>query len=173
MKNRFGTFTGLSCLALAVAMGIAPGLTRAADFSTSSPDDELMFNKGELNISPFATYVNQTGGKWGAGAALTYFLHENIGVGAATYWTDLGGTMFDNAEAEGYFRLPILKVVAPYAVGSVGYQFDRHYWFETIGAGVDFRPFKRIDAFSDIQYRIANSSALNGVFLRIGVRFTL
>jgi hypothetical protein len=133
----------------------------------------MMFNKGELNISPFATYVNQTGGKWGAGAALTYFIQENIGLGAATYWTDLGGTLFDNVEAEGYFRLPILKVVAPYAVGSVGYQFDHRYWFETIGAGVDFRPFKNIDAFSDLQYRIANSSALNGVFLRVGVRFTL
>ena len=58
--------------------------------------------------------------------------------------------------------------------GSI-YQFDRKYWFETLGAGLDFRAFKRFDAFSDIQYRISNSSGKShdGVFLRLGVRFSI
>ena len=42
-----------------------------------------------------------------------------------------------------------------------------------IGAGVDFRAFKKIDAFGDIQYRIANDSSHNGALLRLGVRFAL
>ncbi len=135
-------------------------------------DDEPRFKPGEWNVSPFGTYTDQTGGKWGAGAALTYYITDKLGVGASTYWTDLQGTFFDNAEAEAYLRLPLLKSLAPYAVGGVGYQFDRQYWFETLGAGLDFRVFKNLDAFSDIQYRFANASnSKDGVFLRLGVRF--
>jgi hypothetical protein len=32
---------------------------------------------------------------------------------------------------------------------------------------------KNITAFRDVQWRIANSSAMNGVFLHIGARLTL
>jgi hypothetical protein len=140
----------------------------------AAADDGKQFQKGELNFSPFGTYVDQAGGKWGAGAALTYFLTDKIGVGAATYWTELGGTAFDNAEAEGYFRLPLFKRIAPYAVGSIGYQFDREYWFETLGAGVDFRAFKRLDAFADAQYRFSDSGSKSGdgAFVRLGVRMS-
>ena len=51
-----------------------------------------------------------------------------------------------------------------------GYQFDSDEWFETLGAGVDFRPFENIAAFGDIQYRFANQTR-DGVFIRLGVRF--
>jgi hypothetical protein len=170
MKERLRIFSCLLSLGAITALGQAVALGQTSKPASSS--EEMEFQKGELTISPYATYTDQTGGKWGAGAALTYYIQQNIGVGASTYWTDLGGTLFDNFEAEGYFRLP-MKKLAPYVVGGIGYQFDRHYWFETIGAGVDFRAFKRIDAFGDIQYRIANSSAINGAFIRLGVRFTL
>ena len=142
--------------------------------SAGDSGDEIMFQKGEVNLSPFGTYTDQAGGKWGAGAALTYYVTDKLGLGAATYWTDLGGTVFDNAEAEAYLRLPLFRVIAPYAVGSVGYQFDREYWFETLGAGLDFRPFKHIEAFSDAQYRFSNkdSASKSGAFIRVGVRFT-
>ncbi len=133
-------------------------------------DEDLRFRPGEFDLSPFATYVDKTGDNWGAGAALTYFVTDKLGIGASTYWTDLGGTVFDNAAGELYFRLPLFKIVAPYAVGSVGYQFDSDEWFETLGAGIDFRPFKKISAFSDVQYRFANETR-DGVFLRLGVRF--
>jgi hypothetical protein len=140
--------------------------------ASAQEDDEIRFRQGEFDLSPFGAYVDKAGGKWGGGLAGTYFLHENVGVGASTYWTDITGTFIDNLEAEGYFRIPVLKVVAPYAVGGIGYQFEGQYWFETIGAGVDFRPFKNLTAFSDIQYRVANNSSRNGAFIRLGARIS-
>ena len=137
-----------------------------------SQEEETRFRIGELEVSPFATYVDKAGDDWGVGASLTYFVTDKIGVGATTYWSDFGGTFFDNLAGEAYFRLPMLKVLAPYAVGGVGYQFDQKEWFGTLGAGVDFRPFKNISAFSDIQYRFV-SETRDGVFLRLGVRLSL
>jgi hypothetical protein len=160
----------------AQAIVLAQTMT-TAQIKTPGPaadgDADDRFNANEWDFSAFGVYSDQAGGKWGVGAAGTYYFTEQFGVGAVTYWTEAGGTVFDNLAAEGYFRLPLMKVVAPYLVGSVGHQFDRDYWFETIGGGVDFRAFERISAFSDIQYRISNndSKSANGAILRIGARF--
>ena len=141
--------------------------------SVAAQEREPEFRKGEWQLSPFATYVDKSGDKWGVGTALTYFLTKRLGIGAATYWTDFSGTFFDNVEGEAYFRLAQFDRVAPYAVGSIGYQFDAGYWFETLGAGVDVRVFKKLTAFGDIQYRIANNSnSQDGIFLRLGARFS-
>jgi hypothetical protein len=43
---------------------------------------------------------------------------------------------------------------------------------ETIGAGVDFRPFKNLSAFADAQFRITNDDSRNGPFLRLGARLS-
>jgi hypothetical protein len=134
-------------------------------------DDDSRFKPGEWDFSPFATYVDKVGDDWGVGASLTYFVTDMLGVGAATYWTDFGGTLFDNAAGEAYLRIPFFKSLAPYAVGSVGYQFDSDEWFETLGGGLDFRPFNNISAFGDIQYRFANETR-DGVMVRLGVRFS-
>jgi hypothetical protein len=139
--------------------------------SRADDDEDLRFHENEWDLSVFGCYVDKAGGKWGVGAAATYFILKNLGVGVATYWTDWQGTFIDNVEAEGYFRLPLLKIIAPYAVGSIGYQFDHDYVFETLGLGVDFRPFKNLDAFADAQYRFTNDGSKNGAFLRLGVRF--
>ncbi len=155
--------TVLACLSAMALTGPATVLAQ---------EDDMRFHPGEFDISPFGVYADQAGGKWGAGASATYFVTQRFGLGAATYWTDLGGTVFDNVEFEGYYRIPLFKVVAPYGVASVGYQFDREYWFETLGLGVDFRAFKNLTAFSDVQYRIANSDLKNGALIRLGVRFT-
>ena len=132
--------------------------------------DDSRFRPGEWELSPFATYVDKAGDNWGAGASLTYFISKNFGVGGTTYWTDFSGTFFDNAAAEGQFRLPFLKSLAPYLCASIGYQFDSEEWFETFGGGVNFRPFDKIAAFSDVQWRIANDTQ-DGIFIRLGVRF--
>lgn len=129
------------------------------------------FRKGEWQISPFAIYTDQAGDKWGLGTAVTYFLTKNFGFGGATYWTDFNGSFFDNVEGEAYFRLTEFKRLNPYAVGSVGYQFDGQYVFGTFGAGVNFQALKKLTVFSDLQYRIAHDSS-DGVFLRLGVRFS-
>ncbi len=137
---------------------------------TTLAQEESRFRAGEFDVSPFATYVDKSGDNWGLGASVTYFMTDKIGLGASTYWTDFGGTFFDNLAGEAYFRLPLFKSIAPYAVGSVGYQFDSEEWFETLGGGLDFRAFKNISAFGDVQYRFANETR-DGVVLRLGVRF--
>src|SRR5262252_1694079 len=95
--------------------------------------EEERFIVGEWDVSPFGTYVDKVNKSWGVGCSITYFVTDNIGVGGTTFWTDFGGTMFDNAAAEAYYRLPLFERFAPYAVGGVGYQFDSHEGFETFG----------------------------------------
>jgi len=129
------------------------------------------FHPGEWDISPFLTYVDKKGDNWGAGAAVTYFPKKNFGIGGSTYWTEFGGSLFDNLNAEAYLRLPIGRRVAPYAVGSVGYLFDTDEWGTTLGGGIDFRAFKKLSAFSDIQWRFTQDTK-DGVFLRLGVRIS-
>src|SRR5215470_15825750 len=85
--------------------------------------DDSRFRAGEWDVSPFATYVDKEGDKWGVGASLTYYLNQYFGFGASTYWTDFGGTFFDNVAGEGYLRITIFKSLAPYGVESIGYQF--------------------------------------------------
>src|SRR5262245_6123648 len=150
-------------------LSILAALSSLAVVTVSAQEDER-FRPKEWEISPFATYVNKSGDDWGVGATAMYFVTKNIGVGGTTYWTDFGGTFFDNMAAEGQFRLPFMKSLAPYAVASVGYQFDSEEAFGTFGGGINFRPFDKIAAFSDIQYRIADKTR-DGVFIRLGVRF--
>ena len=127
------------------------------------------FQAGQWDLSPFATYVDKAGDNWGVGAAVTYYVTKNVGVGGSTYWTDFSGAFIDNLNAEGYFRIPIGNKVSPYAVGSVGYAFESSEWTTSIGGGVDFRFLKRISAFSDLQWRIAQDTR-DGAFLRLGAR---
>jgi hypothetical protein len=177
MKSTPGIVTSLLNLGALAALCLLAALAQTnatAQTNAAATEEEPRFKAGEKDFSPFGVYTDQAGGKWGAGAALTYFVTDKIGAGLSSYWTELGGTFFDNLEGEGYFRLPLLKVIAPYAVGGVGYQFDRHYGFETIGLGLDFRAFKHLDAFGDLQYRFSNDDdkSKSGTFLRLGVRLT-
>ena len=138
---------------------------------TALGQQESRFRPGEWEISPFATYVDKAGDNWGVGATAMYFVTKNFGVGGTTYWTDFGGTFFDNAAAEGQFRLPFMKSLAPYVVASLGYQFDSEEWFETLGGGINFRAFEKLSAFSDVQWRFANDTG-DGVFIRLGIRLS-
>lgn len=156
MKATYALIASVLCLGAITSLG---------------QQEESRFRKGQWELSPFLTYVNKSGDQWGVGATAMYFVTESIGFGGTTYWTDFGGSFFDNAAAEAHFRLPLLKRLAPYALGSVGYQFDSSEWFQTVGAGVDFKVFKRISAFGDVQWRFANKTK-DGIFLRLGVRLT-
>ncbi len=152
----------LSILAAVLCLG-----TMAAPAQEAEAD----FRKGEWQISRFAPYTDQNGDKWGLGTAVTYYLTKHFGFGGANYWTDFSGSFFDNLEGEGYFRITDVKRLNPYAVGSLGYQFDGQYLFGTFGAGVNFQALKKLTVFSDLQYRLAHDSN-DGVFLRLGVRFS-
>ena len=137
-------------------------------FGQESPE---RFREGEWNVSPFLTYVDKQGDNWGAGAAVTYFPIKNFGIGGSTYWADSGGTLIDNLSCEAYLRLPVTLSLAPYGVTSVGYVFETEERSITLGGGVDFRLGKTLSAFSDLQWRFVEDTK-NGVFLRLGVRFT-
>lgn len=156
-----------------LAQTTAPNQTNApAPAVTMSPESSDRFKQNEWDLSVYALYSDQAGHKWGIGSAATYFFTPQIGAGGSTYWTEAGGTLFDNLAAEGYYRFPLQNVVAPYAVISVGRQFDRQYWFESFGGGVDYRAFENISAFSDLQFRVADTSrSQNGIVLRVGARF--
>jgi len=133
------------------------------------------FHAGELDLSPYAAYIDRLPGpKWGGGAALTFYPIKVLGIGASSYLTNFKGTAIDNVEGEAYLRLPILDLVAPYAVGGVGYEFDHDYGFETVGGGFDLRPLRHIGLFGDAQYRISNndSRSRNGILVRLGLRFS-
>jgi len=52
--------------------------------STLGAEEETRFVAGEWDLSPFATYVDKTGDKWGLGASATYFVTDKIGIGAST-----------------------------------------------------------------------------------------
>lgn len=128
------------------------------------------FRAGEWDVSPFVTYVDKSGDNWGLGGSVTYFPSKMVGVGASTYWSDFRGVFIDNMSGEAYVRIPVLKSVAPYAVGSLGYVFETEEWSATFGGGVDYRIFKRLSAFGDLQYRFVEHTR-DGVFARLGIRF--
>src|SRR5689334_23293417 len=74
----------LVCLGVMAALGaMAQTNTTPQTASSSSGEEDIRFKQGEFDFSPFATYSDQTGGKWGAGAEVTYFLLRNVGIGAA------------------------------------------------------------------------------------------
>jgi hypothetical protein len=132
------------------------------------------FHAGELDLSPYAVYIDRLPGpKWGGGAALTYYPIRVLGIGASSYLTNFKGTAIDNVEGEAYLRLPLGCLVAPYGVGGAGYAFDTRNGFETVGLGIDVRPERIIGFFGDAQYRFSNNQdrVKNGILVRIGVRF--
>ena len=57
--------------------------TNTTSTSTADNTEDVRFHKGEMDVSPFGVYTDQAGKKWGAGAALTYFLTDKIGIGGA------------------------------------------------------------------------------------------
>ena len=152
--------------------------TNVVVMQTNAPppeEKEKRFHACELDLSPYAVYVDKLpGSKWGGGAALTYYPIRVLGIGASSYLNNFKGTAIDNVEGEAYLRLPILDLLAPYAVGGAGYEFDHDYGFETVGGGFDLRPLRHIGLFGDAQYRFSNndSRSRDGVLVRLGLRFS-
>ena len=132
------------------------------------------FHAGELDLSPYAAYIDRLPGpKWGGGAALTFYPIKVLGIGASSYLTNFKGTAIDNVEGEAYLRFPMGCLLAPFGVGGAGYEFDHKYGFETVGLGLDVRPERIIGFFGDAQYRFSNNQdrSKGGILVRIGIRF--
>ena len=184
MMKPLAVVASLVCFGVVSAMGQAETTSKVQPVYTTNSyttnsyttyqeepvQKDRRFHSGQFEVSPFATFAHNVGDDWGGGVALTCYPIKQLGIGASTFWTDWHGSFIDNLAGEVYFRLPIFKIVAPYAVGSVGYQFDGNEWFETLGGGVDLRPLKNIALFSDVQWRFNNDSE-DGIFVRLGMRF--
>ena len=140
--------------------------------STVTSNASDLFTAKETTLSFFGTYVDQTGDDWGLGAGVTHFITRHLGVGAVTHWENFDGPFFDNLAGEAYFRLPLGSLpLAPYAVGAVGYTFENDEWFESFGAGAEWRFSKKLGVFGDFQWQFNNDTD-DGVGLRIGARLT-
>jgi hypothetical protein len=142
--------------------------------ATEETHEHDPFHAGELDLSPYAVYVDRIPGpKWGGGAALTYYPIRVLGIGASSYLTNFKGTGIDNVEGEAYLRFPMGCLIAPYGVGGAGYAFDTRNGFETVGLGLDVRPERIVGFFGDAQYRFSNNQerVKNGILVRIGIRF--
>src|SRR3974390_1510305 len=176
MRRIFTSLLGLSFLAV-LCQATALGQTNVVIQTNAAAAEEKNdpFPACELDLSPYAAYIDRLPGpKWGGGAALTYYPIRVLGIGASSYLTNFKGTAIDNVEGEAYLRLPLGCLVAPYAVGGVGYEFDHDYGFETVGGGFGFRPLRHIGLFGDAQYRISNNDARSrdGILVRLGLRFS-
>lgn len=100
----------------------------------AAANGQTLFKESELSLSLTGGYVDRAEHQWGVGANATYFFGTHFGVGVATHWEDFGGSVIDNFGGEVYLRYPLESVrVAPYAVATVGYSWETHEWFESIG----------------------------------------
>ncbi len=129
-----------------------------------------LFPAKDSNLRLFGTYLDQAEDQWGGGLGLDYFFSSYVGMGLSTHLENVTGTAVDNLSTELYLRLPIEKWhLAPYAVGSAGYQFGHAKWFETAGGGLEFRFSQKWGIFADYQ-RIFNDARGVDNVIRAGFR---
>lgn len=132
--------------------------------------EEGWFRSGELSVAGFGTYVDKVGEQWGVGGEVAYFFTRHLGVGAVTHWEDFGGRFIDNLAAEAYLRLPIDALsLAPYGVVTAGRAFETGEWFQSFGAGAEFRFTANTGLFADVQWQF-NNVTRDGAALRAGLR---
>ncbi len=153
-------------LSLATAIGFL-GLGATANA-------EGFFNANELSLTTYGTYVDRQDDSWGGGVGLSYFVTRHIGLGATTHWENFSGSFIDNAAGELYLRLPLGDLpIAPYGIGSAGYNWERDAWFFGAGGGVEVRFTESIGIFGDVQYLFNEGGYKDGVEIRAGFRFNM
>jgi hypothetical protein len=129
-----------------------------------------LFAPKESNLRVFGTYLTEREKQWGGGLGLDYFFSSWAGIGLSTHLEDVEGTFFDNLASEVYLRWPIEKWhLAPYAIGSVGYEFGKQGWFQAVGGGMELRFKKKWGIFADYQYVFRHERGDESV-IRAGIR---
>jgi hypothetical protein len=133
-----------------------------------------LFLKDEAHLDLFGTYLNNTSEKWGGGLGLDTYYGKYFGIGVVTHMENFTGTFIDNLAAEVTVRMPIEKFhLAPYVTGSYGYEFDNKDWFQSVGAGAEFRFSSNWGIFADYQWVFRHSGAEDGEYIRMGIRIAL
>ena len=142
--------------------------------TAASAKAEGLFNANELGLMAYGTYADRQEDSWGGGIGLSYFVTSHIGLGATTHWENLSGSFIDNAAGEAYFRLPIGEFpIAPYAIGSAGYNWDFDGWLFGVGGGAEGRLNETVGIFGDAQYVFKEGGEKDGILLRLGFRFNM
>ena len=138
----------------------------------ASAQDRELFKAGEVNLLAFGNYIENQDDHWGGGVGLQYFMTRHVGFGASTHMENFSGTFFENAIGELYVRIPIGSLpIAPYGVGSGGYEFGDEKWFGGGGAGAELRFSQTFGIFSDIQWIVHEGSKReDGIGVRFGIR---
>jgi len=112
-------------------------------------------------------------GKLGAGGALAYFFHRNIGIEGYAYSESTGGDHFvDNVGGNVIGRFPIgHSGVAPYILIGGGRQFDPVIqWTVDVGGGIQWRFIDHVAIFVDARYVWADETKDYGLG-RLGIKF--
>lgn len=131
-----------------------------------------LFGPGEVNLLGYGMYIDPDSRteEWQGGAELNYFMTRNVGFGVTTHMKDFRGTFIDNLAGDVYLRFPLGQIpVAPYAVGTGGYEFDSERWFGGGGGGAELRLSKVIGIFGDIQW-LFYEGGKDGIAIRMGIR---
>ena len=140
---------------------------------TAAAATPQLFKPEEAHLNLFGTYLNDADKTWGGGLGFDTFYGNYFGIGVVTHMENLTGTFIDNLAAEVTLRIPIQKLhLAPYVVGGYGYEFDRQEWFQSVGAGAEFRFSENWGIFADYQWVFRNDEE-NGDYIRLGVRISL
>jgi hypothetical protein len=142
--------------------------------STATAQTQNLFKADEINLIMFGDYFDKHSDQWGGGVGLQYFTSRVIGLGVSTHWENFGGSFFDNVNGELYLRIPLGRLpIAPYAVGTGGYDFEREGWFGGGGGGAEWRFSKEVGVFGDIQWFVREGGDRDGIGVRFGLRLAL
>jgi hypothetical protein len=139
---------------------------------TAPAQSQDLFGPGEFNILGYGMYIDRETGDedWRGGVELNYFMTRNVGFGITTHWEDFKGSFFDNVAGDLYFRFPLERLpVAPYLVGTGGWEFETDRWFGGGGGGLDWRFSKAVGIFGDVQW-LFYEYGHDGIAVRAGLR---
>jgi hypothetical protein len=133
-------------------------------FGTGTVGEETLDNPSSKRI--------KRDGQLGAGAGVSYFFHQFVGIEGYAYSESTGGRHFvDTIGGDLIFRIPIAESgVAPYVFGGGARQLDPVIqWTLDAGGGVEWRFARHVGLFLDARYVWADETKDYGLG-RLGIK---
>lgn len=133
---------------------------------------EWPYKAGEVNVDLFAQvrttdFDNEAGA---AGAGLTLFVSENVGVRVEGLSYNTDRRFVDEVNGSLVYRVPSGRA-APYFFGGGGYRFEVDDYTVHAGIGVEHRFGDSVGAFVDARFEKRLDSGESAGIGRAGVRF--
>lgn len=187
MKIRLTITTAL--LAMAANFGYAAHMWEDpgawwSDHFVSDARPTQKFSAQEVSLDMFGSYMTpergiehlfntdiRSGGHWGGGVGLNYFLTRNLGLGADMNMSNNGGKLVDLVGGNAILRFPIEKAgLAPYIIGGGARGIDPSWqWVGHAGVGLELRWNPTTGIFIDGRYIWADKTS-DALWLRAGLR---